>query len=369
NPNVPFDVRLDPTDPRRTIIAPSQLLVPNTAYRIELDNTALDIDGNQLSRRQAITFTTGPVHPLQHWIAFTTQGIDGSSGGLWIVNEQGFPRQLFASGGVRSFSWFPDGASVLIQLDGEAWWQLSPGADPIALSFKAAWAGALANGMGFVYIDDAGTLHRLLSDGSNQVIDSDVTEAAVSPTGLRVAFIEGGLNSTEIWGYDVGLQARYKLVSDSAPVTSVAWAPAGNRIAYLRRDPASVSLRVRALTGAAATTTVMSGDLGSPEWLPDSTHLVFAAAVPTSAGGVTHKAFVINAVAPPPALTLAAGLPTDPSIEVASPAASPDGHQIAFLSGDQVWLMNADGTRPTELTKQDLGSFPYSCRAPAWTRT
>jgi Tol biopolymer transport system component len=223
--------------------------------------------------------------------------------------------------------------------------------------------------MGFVYIDDAGTLHRQALDGTDHVIDRDVTEAAVSPTGLRVAFIEGGLNSTEIWGYDVGLQARYRLASDSAPLTSVAWAPAGNRIAYLRRDPTTVALRVRAMTGAAATTTVMTGDIGSPEWLPDSTHLVFAAALPLTGGGVSRKAFVINAVAPPPALSLAAGLPADPNIDVTSPASSPDGHQIAFLSGDQVWLMNADGTRPTELTKQDLGSFPYSCRAPAWTRT
>jgi hypothetical protein len=54
---------------------------------------------------------------------------------------------------------------------------------------------------------------------------------------------------------------------------------------------------------------------------------------------------------------------------VASPVPSPDGHQIAFLSGDQVWLMNADGTRPTPLTKQDAASFPYSCRALAWTRS
>ena len=368
-PNVPFDVRLNPTDERQAIIAPSQLLDPNTAYRIELDETALDVDGNQLSRPQAIHFTTGSVHPLQHWIAFTTQGIDGAPGGLWIVNEQGFPRQLFASAGVQSFSWSPDGASVLIQLDGETWWQLSPGADPVALSFKAPWASALATGMGFVYIDDAGTLHRQVAGSSDQVIERDVTEAAVSPNGLRVAFIQGGLNSTEIWGYDVGLQARYKLLTDTAPVTSVAWAPAGNRIAYLRRDPTTVTLRVRALTGAAATTTVMTGDLGSPEWLPDSTHIVFAAAVATSGGAVSHKAFVINAAAPPPTLSLAAGLPADPNIEVSSPASSPDGHQIAFLSGDQVWLMNADGTRPIELTKEDLGSFPYSCRAPAWTRT
>jgi len=30
--------------------------------------------------------------------------------------------------------------------------------------------------------------------------------------------------------------------------------------------------------------------------------------------------------------------------------------------------MNADGTRPTALTRFDAQAFPYSCRAPAWTK-
>src|SRR5207244_3331047 len=102
-------------------------------------------------------------------------------------------------------------------------------------------------------------------------------EAAVAPTGLRVAFINGTSNLNEIWGYDVGLRARYGLATDSAPVGAVSWAPAANRIAYLRHDLSTTSLRVRNLSGAASTTTVTTGDLGRPAWLPDSTHLVFAA--------------------------------------------------------------------------------------------
>jgi len=53
---------------------------------------------------------------------------------------------------------------------------------------------------------------------------------------------------------------------------------------------------------------------------------------------------------------------------VADPVPSPDGHQIAFVSQAQVWLMNADGTRPTALTRFDTSTFPYTCRAPKWTR-
>jgi Bacterial Ig-like domain/WD40-like Beta Propeller Repeat len=366
-PAVSFDVRADPSDGRRAVIAPSQLLAPNTDYQLLVNTAALDIDGNQLARDQIINFTTGALQPLHHWIAFATDGIDGSPGGLWMVNDSGFPRQVFDAGDVRAFQWSPAGDSLLIEDQNQAWWQFTPGGDTAQLSFKATWAAPLASGLGFVYIDDIGTLHRQTIDGSDDVIATRVAEASVAPDGLRVAFIDASPSPNEIWAYDVGLRTRYQLAVDNAPVGAVTWDPAGNRIAYLRHDFGSVALRVRNLTGAAATVTMTSGDIGQPAWLPDSTHLVFAAAVST-ATGVLHKAFVINVVSPPATLSVALGLPSDP-IDVTSPVSSPDGHQIAFLSGDQVWLMNADGTRPTALTKQDPTSFPYSCRALAWTRT
>jgi hypothetical protein len=73
-------------------------------------------------------------------------------------------------------------------------------------------------------------------------------------------------------------------------------------------------------------------------------------------------------VAPPAALNAGSALPSDPNIDLSAPVPSPDGHQIAFINGTQVWLMNADGTRPTPLTRFDQTSFPYSCRALAWTK-
>jgi len=368
NPATPFEVRLDPADSRRAIIAPSQLLAANTDYEVQVGLTATDIDGNQLVRGQTVGFSTGPVQPLRHWIAFSTDHPNGSPGGLWIVNESGFPRQLFDATAVQSFSWSPAGDSILVQGTGETWELVTPGGDETPLTFHGSWAAVLASGMGYVYLDDLGVLHRQRADGTDDVIASDVREAAVAPNGLRVAFIHRRLSANEIWGYDVGLRSSYLLVVDTAPVSSAAWDPAGNRIAYLRHDLSTTTLQMRSLVGTAATTTLVTGDIGRPEWLPDSTHLVFSASV-AAAAATLSKAFVINVVSPPATLSAAAGLPSDPAIDVASPVSSPDGHQIAFLSGNQVWLMNADGTRPTPLTKQDPEAFPYSCRALAWTRT
>ena len=367
-PNTRFDVRLDPTDAHRAIIAPSQLLSPNTPYDLSINTAALDIDGNQLGRNQTIHFTTGPPRILRHWLAFATTAPDGTSGGLWIVNETGFPRQIFNQSTVRSFSWSPAGDRLLIQGDGETWSEFVPGSGTLQLTFHGTWAAALAAGMGYVYIDDAGSLHRASADGADEVIATDVAQATVAPNGLRVGFVQGALAPNVVWGYDVGLRARYQLALDTGPVSDVGWAPSGNRVAYLRTDTnAAISLRVRNLTGSGTTTTVATGDLGSPAWLPDSTHVVFAALAP-GAGGSSHKAYVVNVVAPPATLTPASGLPSDPNIDLAAPQPSPDGHQIAFVSGNQVWLMNADGTRPTALTRFDPVTFPYSCRAPAWTK-
>jgi hypothetical protein len=367
SPSIPFALRVDPANPLRAIIAPSRLLAPNTDYQVLVNTAAADVDGNQLERDELIRFSTGPQHALRHWIAFATATPDGTAGGLWIVDERGFPRELFDASGVQSFNWSPAGDSLLIQGPDQTWWQFAPGGRESPLSFKAGWAASLASGMGFVYIDSTAVLHRQTAAGTEETIATDVNEAAVAPNGLRVAYVRAGSSSDQVWGYDVGLRATYQLVLETATVSDLAWAPAGNRLAYLRHDATGTTLRVRSLTGAAATTTVTSGDIGRPAWLPDSTHLVFSALVSTDKA-LQHKAFIVNVASPPSALTPAAGLPAESSIDVSSPVSSPDGHQIAFLSGDQVWLMNADGTRPTALTRQDPTSFPYSCRALAWTR-
>jgi hypothetical protein len=370
SPAASFNVRLDQTDGRRAIIAPTELLQPNTQYQISVNTDALDLNGSRLSRDRVIRFTTGPPRPLKHWLTFVTVGAFGAPGRLWIVNEIGFPRELFHETAVNAFTWSPAGDRLLIQGDGGAWLEFAPGSSTIQLGFKGPWAAALGEGLGYVYLDDAGTLHRW--SGSDEVISTDVAQAVVAPNGLRVAFVHGAAATNEVWAYDVGLRARYQLAIDTGPVSSVSWAPSGNRVAYVRYDSPSSSaraksLQVRNLTGAGTTTTVATGDLSEPSWLPDSTHIVFAAAV-QGAAGLVHKAFVVSVVAPPAVLSPAVGLPSDPSIDVASPVPSPDGHQVAFVSSNQVWLMNADGTRPVALTRYAAESFPYSCRAPAWTK-
>ncbi len=367
-PFVPFSVRLDPTDGRRAVVAPDSLLDPLTTYTVNVGTAALDAHGNQLDRNQSFVFHTGATRPLRHWVAFAAALADGSSGGVWIVNESGFPRRVFDGPSVQSFSWSPEGSSLLIQIGAATWSAYTPGGTLTPLPFTATWAGALTAGLGYVYIDTSGALHRWSVDASDEIIAAGVLQAATSPSGQRVAFVQTDGTTSTVWGYDVGLRSRYELSTEAGTVSSLSWSPAGNRIAYLRQDAGgALALRVRSLTGQAATTTIASGDIGRPTWLPDSSHVIFAAGINT-AGGTLRKAFLLSVIAPPAALTAALAIPSSPALDVADPVPSPDGHQIAFVSQDQVWMMNADGTRPTALTRFDPESFPYSCRTPAWTR-
>ena len=131
SPSTPVTVRLDPTDGKRAIIAAATLLQPATAYAIAVTTAARDADGNQLAKDVSIAFTTGVVRPLRHWVAFNTITSAGTPGALWIVNESGFPRKLYAGGAVRSFSWSPEGDRLLVQGDDDAWSVLTPGKEQI----------------------------------------------------------------------------------------------------------------------------------------------------------------------------------------------------------------------------------------------
>jgi dipeptidyl aminopeptidase/acylaminoacyl peptidase len=366
-PFASFAVRLDPTDGRRAVLAPDSLLDPSTSYTVDVTTAALDAHGNRLDRNQSFVFHTGLALPLRHWVAFATAVAGGSSGGVWIVNESGFPRRLVDAASVQSFSWSPDGSSLLIQNDVASWTAFNPAGGSTLLPFTATWASALAAGLGYVYIDMGGTLHRWSADGTDEAIATNVSAAASAPSGQRVAFVRSDGSASTLWGYDVGLRSQYELSTEAGAMSDLSWSPAGNRIAYLRQDVGSISLRVRSLTGQALTSTIVTGDIGHPTWLPDSTHVVFAAGIAT-ANGFGRKAFLLSVIAPPAALTSALAIPAGLALDVADPVPSPDGHQIAFVSQDQVWLMNADGTRPTALTRFDSSSFPFSCRTPEWTR-
>jgi hypothetical protein len=369
-PNVPFSVRLDPGDARRALIVPNTLLEPDRAYLLTITRLARDVDGNQLGTGLVVSFTTGPVRPLKRALAFIAApaGQD-STDGVWTVDENRIPRRL-ASGPVARFSWSGSGSRLLTVDAVGQWSDQSLGGEVIELPFHADWAAFLAPGLGYVYRDE-GRLNSVDEHGVIRELADAVGDVAVAPAGTRVAYVLPGPTGSEIWAYDIQLAARYRLQSEPGSVADLAWSPDGTRLAYRRlaTDPAQGLLRVRSLAGAAGTTTVASGDLGSPTWQADSSHLIFTANFDIQ-GVPLSKVFRVSATGGIVRLDPANGLPRQIGLNPASAMPSPDGRQIAFLAGNpaQIWLMNSDGTGLSQLTRFGREEFPYSCSALSWSR-
>jgi hypothetical protein len=370
NPATGISMRPDPTDSRRVIVAPRSLLEPDSDYTVAITREARDVDGNQLGVGSVITFHTGLARPLQHWITFVAAAADPTvTGGVWIVDENGFPRLLYP-GDVRAFSWSTDGTRLLVEGLNGGWVDWRLGADPEPLPIDAGWAAHLAPGLGIAYLG-GGILSQRLDTGTTVQLAQGVDSAAVSPNGRTVAFLRLSSRGWEIDAVDVELRAQSRIQSSNQTLTDLAWAPDGSAISYLAVSEGRSELHVRRLGSPRGDSAVAAGAIPDAVW-QDARHLLFPATVQGRAGPQTmiFKRAATDSAAV--ALDPGAGLPAGFGAPVKEPRASPGGRQIAILadagSGVQVWLMNADGTGLNQLTRYDANGFPYSVSTLAWTR-
>jgi hypothetical protein len=369
SPSVPFSVRADPADARRMLIAPKSLLDPKTGYDISISSNATDGDGNHLAPLK-FHFTTGPVRSLSRWITFVASESGATAGGgVWMVNEAGFPRTLEETA-TDGFSLSPDGSNLLVRHPDLSWTDYPLGAEPVQLPFSAEWAVYLGPSGGYAYLSGS-RLNRLLSSGTTLTIADGVAKAAVSRDLNRVAFSQAGIGGTDIRAYDVQLRAQYRVQHEAELIDSLIWAPDGTRLAYVVSNGSSGEgvLRVKSLTGSAALATVASGEIANPAWFANSSDITFSARL-LVAGKRQWRIFRVNTALATAQLTPAAAIGPAADSDAFLPQPSPDGHQIAFLMGApesaQIWLMNADGTGQSRLTAFDSQAFPYSCRALHW---
>jgi len=376
SPATSFTIRGDPTDPRRAVLVPRSMLDPDTRYSMTISGDARDVDGNRLETGGVLSFTTGALRSLHHWVGFIAEPPSaGSSAGVWVVNENRVPRQL-VSEPVTAFTWSPSGSRLLVRGEDGAWTDRPLVGPGTSLPIHAGWADYLAPGDGYAFLE-GGTLQILRPDGRSLVVATGVGDAATSPDGGTLAFVVTGTGPTghgsEIDAYDVDLHARYRLQAEPAAVDGLAWSPDGLGLAYRvdSGDPQHRQLRVRSLRDGSVTT-VATGPLSPPLWQADRQHLFATAPVTTGAGTVSKVfRFAIGGSAASP--RAADGLPPDAAVGVSSLSLSSDGHQLAVVSDagglPAVWLMNADGTGLTQLTTYDPDDFPYSCQAVGWTPT
>jgi TolB protein len=186
-----------------------------------------------------------------------------------------------------------------------------------------------------------------------------------------VAFCTNSRGGWEVAVLDLaGDPERIEYVSE-AGVDSLhpSWSPDGRRLVYCASDPASRGEWVlKILDRPSAKTHVLEGVDGFlPEWSPADNRIVFQR--------MKHRDDWLGSVW---TVDLEGGIARDLTALYASdeaaainPSWSPDGRHVVFSrftaggppAGDDLWVVGADGTRPTRLT-----SSPSSDGMPAWGR-
>jgi dipeptidyl aminopeptidase/acylaminoacyl peptidase len=216
-------------------------------------------------------------------------------------------------------------------------------------------------------------------------------EVQVSPRGRHVAFVtarndfERDVEEVTVWRLEVGPDGRpgglTRLTHDVADYSGLRWSPDGSSLACLSSGASPGLVAFPTTAGGQPFSFAHTAPMVAFDWAPDGASIVFASpAEPPEAEGKARREFYGDAVrfanaAPRTAffrLTFdRAALQQIAAVEgtVAELRVSPDGRQIAYLSGPpgefndgpwntEIFLLPADGGSPRRLTEnlvQEVG--------------
>lgn len=188
------------------------------------------------------------------------------------------------------------------------------------------------------------------------------TEPGWSPDGSRVAFVmsprghltryagDGDIYVMNADGTDI------RRLTDGLDASSPAWSPDGSRIAFVKNQGQQLVV-IRPDGSSQHVIARTRGYYQGAAWSPDGQTIAYQSS-PNRNIDVT-AIFTIR-----PDGTHERQL-TPASASAGFPACSPDGSRIAYSAGDQLWVMNSDGTGARRLTNCRLPCvFDF---APAWS--
>ena len=173
-----------------------------------------------------------------------------------------------------------------------------------------------------------------------------------SPDGRDLAIAIGyarPIVRVRVTGSDVDPESISTLASSGGDYFP-AWSPDGNLIAYDSTTRGNEGIQVVTSDGLARRRLAVGR---FPDWSPDGNRLIFV-----GAQGDVHSISLMD-----PADMVRLTYLGDPRQGASTlyPQFSPDGTQIAFVHrepGSNLWIMNADGSRPRRLTEQGISDVP-----------
>ena len=253
-------------------------------------------------------------------IAFDT------GGELYVMDPDGSAVTDLTAG--QHADWTRDGKRIAFQLQGEIWVMNADGSGQVKL----------ATGTPVGQLD---------------------VHPSWSPDGTKIAFARHGNASGQIYVVNSDGSSPTPLTSNTPLVFDVepTWSPDGSKIAFQRELGIGMQQIWLANADGSGETQLTSGvpRTTAPSWSPDGSKIVFSTARPSARLGIS----VMNADGSGQTVL------TDDAYDDLDPAFSPDGTKIVFLRqnpGSDIWVMNADGSQPTQLT-----TTPISAGGdPAW---
>ncbi len=202
----------------------------------------------------------------------------------------------------------------------------------------------------------------LFAEGSlsDLTLQSDGEDGVIAPAGTRIAFTSYRSGNRDIYLMDPDGSHVTQITYDPEDDYQPAWSPDGSKIAFAsNRGGMGTQVWVMNADGTTATRITVGGGF-HPSWSPDGQHIAFSRVVKLCLFDVC-SAHIFVATPSGGSVTDISG--TGDKIQY-EPAWSPDGTKIAFEENRNIWVMEADGSGKVQLTGQE--SFVQDF-APIWS--